>query len=506
MNFNIVKNAKAEHNIGMEPIRLPSDEEISAEYDQGKEAVIKLFHQTLGKMAERLQRLEDQIAKNSGNSSKPPSSDGLKKKTQSLRKSSGKKSGGQPGHKGHTLKAVTKPDQVELHRVKECKHCHASLEEVGVQGHAKRQVFEVPSVRVQVTEHQAEIKECPNCHQKTTGEFPEATTQPVQYGSRLKAQLVYFNQYQHVPLERTVEIIAAMYGHSVSEAAIVEACAQTAKQVEPITQAIKEELRVTEEPVCFDETGGRIVTKLWWLHVACTTLLTYYEAHEKRGCKALDQIGILPKRKGAAVHDGYRSYYQYEDALHVLCNGHHLRELKFIQERYQQSWACDMEKLLLEIKKTVEEAQPATDHLSAQFIADFESRYDAIITAGLQANLLSEPAPPIQKRRGKPKQHPAKNLLDHFQTRKRYVLAFMYDFKVPFDNNQAERDLRMVKLKQKVSGCFRSTDGAKVFCQVRSYISTARKNDQQVLDVLRMALHGSPFVPPILQSRLRSTA
>jgi len=275
--------------------------------------------------------------------------------------------------------------------------------------------------------------------------------------------------------------------------------------VKPINQAIKEELKVTEEPVCFDETGGRIVSKLWWLHVACTTILTYYEAHEKRGCKALDHNGILPKRKGAAVHDGYRSYYQYEDALHVLCNGHHLRELKFIQERYQQGWAFDMEKLLLEIKKTVEEAQPAADHLSAQQIADFEARYDAIVTAGLQVNLLSEPAPP-PKKRGKPKQHPAKNLLDHFQTRKRSVLAFVYDFKVPFDNNQAERDLRMVKLKQKVSGCFRSKDGAEVFCQIRSYISTARKNGQQVLDVLYMALTGSPFVPPILQARMISPA
>ena len=506
MDFNIAKIAKAEHNIGMEPIRLPSEEQIRAAFRQGEDAVVTLFNEALGRLAERIQRLEDQVAKNSSNSSKPPSNDGFKKKTQSLRKPSGKKSGGQPGHKGHTLKAVAKPDQVEMHRVKDCKHCHASLAEVTTQGYEKRQVFEVPPVRIQVTEHQAEIKECPICHQKTVGEFPEAVTQPVQYGSRFKAQLVYFNQYQFVPLERAVEIMEALYGHTVSEASIVEACTQVARQVEPINQAAKEELKVTAEPVHFDETGARIAKKLWWMHVACTSMLTYVEAHEKRGRKALDHIGILPRRKGTALHDGYRSYYQYEEALHALCNAHHLRELKFIQERYQQSWAFDMEKLLLEIKKTVEEAQPGVDYLSAQQIADFETHYDAVVLAGLQANLLSEPATPIPKKRGKQKQHPAKNLLDHFQTRKRGVLAFMYDFKVPFDNNQAERDLRMVKLKQKVSGCFRSSDGAKVFCQIRSYISTARKNGQQVLDVLQMALTGSPYVPPVLQTRLCSTA
>src|SRR4030067_1105226 len=191
MRFNIVRIAKAEHNIDMEGMRIPSEEEIRAAFRQGEDAVVKLFFETLGKLVERIQKLEDQIAKNSGNSSKPPSSDGFKKKTQSLRKPTGKKSGGQPGHKGHTLKAVANPDQVELHRVKECKHCHVSLEEVAVQGHEKRQVFEVPPVRVQVTEHQAEIKACPKCRQKTVGEFPAAVTYPVKHGFGLRAHIVH---------------------------------------------------------------------------------------------------------------------------------------------------------------------------------------------------------------------------------------------------------------------------------------------------------------------------
>lgn len=195
----------------MEPLRLPSDEEIGAAYDQGKEAVIELFHQMLGKLAERIQRLEDQTAKNSGNSSKPPSSDGFKKKPKSLRHKSGRKSGGQPGHPGQTLKAVTTPDHVQIHRVKRCRHCQANLEAVEVQACERRQVFDVPPVKVEVTEHQAEIKACPECQRLTVGEFPVGVSQPVQYGERIKAQMVYFHQYHFVPLERTAEIVEDLY-------------------------------------------------------------------------------------------------------------------------------------------------------------------------------------------------------------------------------------------------------------------------------------------------------
>jgi len=490
----------------MEPLRLPNDEEIGVAYDQGKEAVIALFHRTLGKLAERLQQVEDQLAKNSGNSSKPPSSDGLKKKPKSLRHKSGKKSGGQPGHTGHTLKAVAKPDYTQVHRVKRCRHCQANLEEVAAQDCEKRQVFDIPPVKVEVTEHQAEIKTCPECHQTTVGEFPVGVNQPVQYGERIKSQMVYFHQYQLVPLERTAEIVGDLYGQTVSEGTIVEACNETAQQVEPICELIKAELTDTTDTGHFDETGCRIEVKLWWLHVACTALMTYYAPHRKRGCEALDAIGIFPAFKGKAMHDGYRSYFQYATILNALCNAHHLRDLIFVRDQYQQTWAAEMINLLLEIKSAVEASPPEQQSLLLDQLTHFEARYDAILASGLRTCPVLEPAEPLPKKRGKPKQHPVKNLLDHLVLRKTETLAFMFDFNVPFDNNQAERDLRMVKLKQKISGCFRSEGGAQVFCRIRSYISTARKNGQRVLDVLQMAVSGSPFVPPILQARLISPA
>lgn len=486
----------------METFKIPSEEDIRTAYQQGENAVVELFQETFHGLAERIQKLEDQIAKNSNNSGRPPSSDGLKKKTKSLRHRSGKKSGGQPGHEGSTLKIVADPDTIETHEVRYCQHCHSNLKEVEPSRHEKRQVFDIPPVQVKVTEHRAEIKECPSCHQINMGTFPEQVSQPVQYGERIKAQMVYFNQQHHVPLERTAEILKDLYGQFVSEGTIVEACKRTARQVETVVQAIKAVLKSTEEAAHFDETGARVDKKLWWLHVVSTSMLTYYGIHPNRGTKAMDAIGILPGFKGTAMHDGYRSYFQYPDVKNALCNAHHLRELVFIQERYQQGWAIEMDKLLHEIKEAVDVIPDKQAGLTSVQITDFEERYDAIIEAGYRENPLSERVEEQPKKRGKPKQHPARNLLDHMKLRKKETLAFMWDANVPFDNNQAERDLRMMKLKQKVSGCFRSEEGAQVFCQIRSYVSTAKKNEQSILEVLRLALMGSPFVPPMLQDYL----
>jgi transposase len=477
---------------------MPTREEILAAYAEGAEAVVALFEQTIGQLAVRVSALEDQLAKNSRNSSKPPSSDGMRKPApKSLRKSSGKKCGGQPGHPGKTLMTTETPDHICVHPVAECAHCHTALDEVPADGHVKRQVYDLPPVRVEVTEHQAEIKHCPHCGELTQGAFPPGVTEPVQYGPHLKGQAVYFNQQHHIPLERTQEILADLYGHAPSEAVVIAACAAVERATAPVHDAVKGHLIATAEPVHCDETGMRVAGKLYWAHVTSTTNLTCIELHAKRGAAALDAIGILPRRAGRVIHDGYSSYNQYPNLLHGRCNAHHLRELIFLEEQHQQVWAGELAKLLVTIKAAVEEAgAQGLTALPEQQQAAFEQRYAELLAQGLLAN--PPPPDPPEKKRGRKKQSKAKNLIDRLQAHQPEVLAFMYDFKVPFDNNLAERDLRMVKVKQKVSGCFRTENGAYTFCRIRSYISTVRKNGKRVLAALEAALLGDPFYPSCL--------
>lgn len=490
------KTEKAGTISEMESIRLPNEKEITAAYEDGKDAVVQLFKDTIGLLVERLQKLEDQLAKNSRNSGKPPSSDGYDKPApKSLRKRHRRKSGGQAGHRGETLKIVAHPDQVEIHAVQECTYCGTSLKQEKAIRYERRQVFDLPKVQIQVTEHRAEIKDCPCCHKESRGAFPSGVSKAVQYGTEIKSQMVYLNTEQHIPLERTCDLLEEFYNHRPSEGTIVATCVEGAQAVADTNAAVKEHL-VAHEPVGhFDETGMTVNGVLHWLHTASTSRLTCYAMHAKRGSVAMNEIDILPRFQGRAVHDDLAAYFLYE-LDYALCNAHHLRTLLFLLERYPQKWIEPLKDLLLKIKAKVDAAKEKMQTaLSVRQRNYFNRTYDQLIAQGLRAN-----PPPNKKsrkpgQRGRLKQSPARNLLLRLREHKEAVLAFMDDFNVPFDNNQAERDLRMMKVKQKVSGGFRSIGGVQNFCQIRSYLSTARKNGMKALASLRLAFDHQPFLP-----------
>ena len=444
-------------------------------------------------LRQEIQELKDQLAKNSQNSGKPPSSDGLKKpRTRSLRKKGKRQSGGQPGHKGHTLEMVAEPEHIEEHKVETCPHCMVNLQEIKPLKVEKRQVFDIPPVKVEVTEHQTEIKECPNCHEIVKSDFPAEVSQPVQYGSRLKAQAVYLNSYQLIPLARLCELLEDFYGHRPSESFILNANEQVVEQTSQAMETLKESLKASEV-VHFDESGMRVEGRLNWLHVASTEYLTYYSVHPKRGQEAMRDMGILPDFQGRAVHDHWTSYLQFDICKHAFCNAHHLRDLQFIVDQYEQSWAQDLGELLLDIKAEVAAAPDDWIALPAHRLIYYEQLYDALLQQGFEANPPPKHPPP--KKRGRKKQTPPKNLLDRLFKYKPETLAFMHNFRVPFDNNLAERDVRMIKVKQKISGTFRSRSGAETFCAIRSYISTARKQGFNVILSIHDAIAGQPFIP-----------
>jgi transposase len=480
------------------PTKRISREEIRAIYAQGEEAVVTLVEALLERIEQletRFEVLENQRHKDSRNSGKPPSGDGFGKRTKSLHSKSERPSGGQSGHPGSTLEWSEQVDEVVRHSVSHCGVCGESLSDVAVESWILRQVHDLPPLRLVVTEHQAEEKRCQCCSNLNRATFPCDVNSVVQYGSSIKGLMVYLMVGQLLPSLRICELLHEVMGVEVSEGTLYNACAQCDSSVEPIAQQIKQAMQQAEVGH-FDETGRRVDGKLMWLHVACTEAWIYYFIHPKRGQVAMDAMDILPHFSGKGVHDGWCSYAHYEFD-HSLCNAHHLRELLFVTERYEQPWAEEMMSLLVEIKTQVEAARTeGQSELNTAQLTDFEQRYQRLIDQGFKDNPLPPSEPEQPKSRGRPKQSPPRNLLNRLSNQAA-VLAFMYDFGVPFDNNQAERDLRMMKLRQKISGGFRSLQGAQTFCRIRGYLSTLRKQGLDVLGALRRLFAGNPVLPAL---------
>lgn len=445
------------------------------------------------KQSLRIAELEASINKNSSNSSKPPSSDGYKKPPiMNSRQKSGKSSGGQPGHEGRTLAKVNDPDErIEFQTPQIC-DCGHSLD--GVPSIQKtRQVFDIPKMIIKIIEYIIHEIVCPNCGKVHKTEFPANVTQPTQYGENLIALANYLTQYQLLPLARAVEAVEDITGQHISEGTLVNAAKVLANQVEGPVEEIKQQI-IASDVVHFDETGMRCEGKTKWLHVACTDRLTNYQVHDRRGEIAAKDIGILPAFKGVAQHDHWKPYYAFNNCTHAECDSHNLRYLQDIVENYHQDWAAKMASLLIEANRRVGELKlgGALEPSREEFMLWLE-RYHKIIAEGILEDAAKSPI--VLNKRGEPKKSKPLQLLMKLQQYDIETLAFLADFRIDFSNNLAERDLRMQKLRQKISGCFRSNNGATTFSRIRSYISTARKNGISAMEAIARAVSGRPFIP-----------
>ena len=445
----------------------------------------------LAQATARIKELEDRVAKDSRTSSKPPSSDGMSRLPRSARRPSGKPPGGQVGHTGHTLTVGEHPDTVVQHRPAVCQQCQADLSAVAGTVVERRQVFDIPPMRLLVHEHQREAISCPCCHRTTLGSFPAAISAPVQYGPNVQALAVYLHQGQLLPTARTCEVLAALCGCQISEGTLVQWDNLAAERLAPTIERIAE-LIVASRLQHGDETGIRVYGMLHWLHVNCTPALTHLAWHASRGREAMEEIGIWPRFGGRGMHDRFASYDGY-DCRHSICGAHLIRDCADLAEHQQQEWAAQMHDLLLDLHDACQQwrlrglaAVPTLER------DDWIARYFEILAAGYAA----QPPPATnaaKSHRGRPKKSKARNLLDAFLTRAEQVLALLDDLRIPFTNNQAERDLRMVKVQQKISGTFRSASGVTAFCAIRSYLSTMQKQGHPLLAALTAVFHDHPF-------------
>jgi transposase len=477
-------------------------EEFETTYGPVSDAVFTLFLQMQAHSAALQEQiialtalvkaLQDRLNQDSHNSNKPPSSDGFKKKPVTLRAKSGRKSGGQKGHPGRSLAFCDTPKHTLVHTPSSCSHCGTDLEAVSALLKEKRQVFDIPPIQLECSEHQAHAKSCPHCGEITVAPFPEGVENTVQYGPRLTATLLYWTSYQMVPTGRTREMAADLFGASLSEATLYTILNRASDTLAPVETEIKQALS-RKSVTHHDETGARVAGSLHWVHVVCTALLTLYFRHKSRGKKAMEAMGVLGKRLGTAMHDGWKPYFRY-GGKHALCNAHHLRELLALFEQEGQQWAKDMIGVLMDAKAAVEKAvQSGRAWVHPLLLCRLEKRYKEALAAGYRANPLAEATPS----RGPTKRSTGGNLVRRLDIYQQETLAFLYDFDVPFDNNQAERDVRMIKVKLKVSGCFRTDEGADAFCRIRGYLSTMRKQGHNVMAVLRSVCDGVPTRPDL---------
>lgn len=457
-------------------------------YHQGEEAVVAKFME----FDARLKRLEEIIGMNSTNSSKPPSTDNkLTKSKKPYTTNSKKKRGGQVGREGKNLKLVSIPDKVEIVIPKSCRACNASLENITPSKFEKRQLFDLPEIKINVTEYQAHSVKCKNCDNMNKAEFPNSIKAVVQYGNNLKSFVSYLNSYQMLPYERISETIEDLTTHKVSTGTIYNFLKSNYDKLELFESKLKKEL-VKEKVLNSDETGIKVKGKTHWIHVASSSILTYYMIHEKRGRVAMDAMNIIPNYNGILVHDHWTPYNHY-DCKHSYCNAHILRELNGVSEKENLIWSEKMHTLLTKMNIAVHKAkEQGKIVLSQRKIRRFTRNYEKIIKGA--KNYYPAPKIPV-KARGRPKQKKSKNLLDRLSKYQNETLRFLSDFNVPFTNNLAERDLRMIKVKEKISGSFASFKGGEIFCRIRSYISTLKKNNITVLQGLRDAFLGKYYIP-----------
>ena len=444
----------------------------------------------LAELELRLGELERQLGLNSTNSGKPPSSDGLnkppagkkKRRTGSLRGKSDRKPGGQKGHEGETLRQVADPDASVDHYPETCRRCGSGLTPDMTTGHGARQVFDLPEPRpLVVTEHRAHRCRCGHCGTQTRASFPDGVTGPVQYGGRIGAMVVYLSHYQLLPEDRLAALMKDLFGAGLSAASIARMGRNSAESVQGVVGTIRE--LVKSAPVKhMDETGFRVAGRGQWLHVASTALLTFYRVSPRRG-SLLGGVG------GIVVHDHWKPYFTMEGVRHALCNAHHLRELQALVEIEKEDWAGKMQRLLRRACHAVNLARERGVALKPSLVSRFRRCWDAITAEGIafheaQPPLAPKPVEGKARRRGRKPRRVGHNLLRRLQARKEDALRFLTNFAVPFTNNQAEQDGRMMKVKQKISGGFRSQKGAEDFATVRGFISTARKQGWNIIQAL----------------------